>query len=113
MSEILTTGERDLYFEKLAKYFTIIDRNLSDMIPKIVGSNLMIQFSANLREFLMKEIEANLEEIKKMTIDQTIEKKREKIRDCKTRFEEAERCLDRLGFNYASLEINIDNNEND
>lgn len=108
INEMLTQGELKLYFEKLERYFSIIDRNLSDVIPKIVASNMIIKFPERLKKYLGQQLQERLDDIKKMCPDHAAENRREYLSDLKRRLEKSKQSLDELDYSITVRATNFE-----
>jgi len=96
IEDALTEAEVFLFYEKISKYFHIIDRNLSDQIPKIVGSILLVKFQSKLKDHLQKRISQENNYIRGLKEDPQIERKRTSLKE----------MIDKLKDAMSLIEVN-------
>ena len=104
VNEILTEREVLLFYETLSKYFTIIDRNLSDLIPKTIGSYLMIGFHRKLKDHIFKRITDNSAYIRNLRESPSVEKKRAYLKQLITKLEKAHDAIKETKFKIGLSE---------
>ena len=93
----LVSDEEIVYFyEKLVRYYSIINRNLSDTIPKIIGGNMIKKFFSGIEDALYKSISENIDDLSQIKEDPSIQKRREVCRDVSIKLQKSKDVLTRF-----------------
>jgi len=81
VSNLISEEEVVYFYEKLIRYFNVLNRNLSDTIPKIVVVSLVKDYYGGLEKYMTQETSEKLEQLTKMKEDQILTIRREIQKD--------------------------------
>jgi len=95
----LVTEEEVVYFyEKLIRYYNIINRSLSDTIPKVIAANMIQRYFRNLEDYFQKTISDSMDQLTKIEEDPSIEKKREVCKETLEKLLKSKEILQRFHY---------------
>jgi len=98
ISNLITAEEVNFFYEKLNKYYAIINRNLSDTVPKVVAGNMIHTYYGNLEKFFQDAISENLESLTLLEEDPNIERRRESLKDTLEKLRKSNKILQTFSF---------------
>jgi len=81
VSNLISEEEVVYFYEKLIRYFNVLNRNLSDTIPKIVVVSLVKDYYGGLENYLTQEMSEKLEQLTKMREDSNLTTRRKIQKD--------------------------------
>jgi len=81
VSSLISEEEIISFYEKLIRYFNILNRNLSDTIPKIVVVSLVKDYYGGLENYLAQELSENLDQLSEMKEDSNLTARRKIQKD--------------------------------
>jgi len=81
VANLISEEEVVHFYEKLIRYFNVLNRNLSDTIPKIVVVSLVKDFYGGLEKFFTEQMSEKIEKLTKVCEDSSIAKRRANFKD--------------------------------
>jgi len=81
VSNLVSEEEVVYFYEKLIRYYNVLNRNLSDTIPKIVVVSLVKDYYGGLERFFTDEMSEKIDQLTKVCEDNSIAKRRATYKD--------------------------------
>lgn len=98
VANLITEEEVVYFYEKLIRYYNIINRNLSDTVPKIIATNMVLRYFKDLEDFFQKTISESMDQLNKVDEDPGIDRKRETYKETLTKLVKSKEILQRFHF---------------